>query len=56
MRRADGELFEVVGFTSDGRGVELNDINQPVTIYVARADFRSVFVSQEERDLLDLDR
>lgn len=56
VRRADGELFEVVGFTSDGRGVELNGINQPVTIYVALADFRSVFVSKEDRALLDLER
>ena len=56
VRRADGELFEVVGFTSDGRGVELNGINQPITLDSALADFRSVFVSREDRDLLDLDR
>jgi hypothetical protein len=56
VRRTDGELFEVISFTADGRGVELNGINQPVTIYVARADFRSVFVSKEDRSLLDLER
>jgi hypothetical protein len=56
VRRGDGELFEVVGFTSDGRGVELSGINQPITLYIARADFRSVFVSKEDRALLDLDR
>jgi hypothetical protein len=56
VRRSDGELFEVIAFTADGKGVELNGINQPVTIYVALADFRSVFVAQENRDLLDLER
>ena len=56
VRRGDGELFEVIGFTSDGQGVELNGINQPVTIYVALADFRSVFVAKEDRSLLDLER
>ena len=56
LRRGDGELFEVIGLTSDGKGVELNGINQPVTIYVALADFRSVFVAQENRSLLDLER
>jgi hypothetical protein len=56
VRRGDGELFEVVGFTADGKGVELNGINQPVTIYVALADFRSLFVAQENRSLLDLER
>ena len=56
MRRGDGELFEVIGLTSDGKGVELNGINQPITIYVALADFRSVFVAKEDRSLLDLDR
>jgi hypothetical protein len=56
VRRDDGELFEVIALTSDGKGVELNGINQPVTIYVALADFRSVFVSKENRSLLDLER
>jgi hypothetical protein len=56
VRRGDGELFEVIALTSDGKGVELNGINQPVTIYVALADFRSVFVSKENRSLLDLER
>jgi hypothetical protein len=56
VRRGDGELFEVIGLTADGKGVELNGINQPITIYVALADFRSVFVAQENRSLLDLER
>jgi hypothetical protein len=56
LRRSDGELFEVIGLTADGKGVELSGINQPVTIYVALADFRAVFVAQESRSLLDLER
>jgi hypothetical protein len=56
VRRGDGELFEVIGLTSDGKGVELNGINQPVTIYVAIADFHSLFVAKENRSLLDLER
>ena len=43
LRRIDGTIFEVVGFTSDDRGIEMSGVNQPVTIYVAREDFRSVF-------------
>ena len=56
VRRTDGELFEVIGLTADGHGVELNGIDQPVTIYVALADFRAVFVAKEEKSLLDLER
>jgi hypothetical protein len=56
VRRTDGEIFEVIGLTADGAGVELSGINQPVTIYVAVADFRSIFVAKEEASLLDLGR
>jgi hypothetical protein len=56
VRRTDGEVFEVIGITSDGHGVELIGINQPVTLYVALADFRAVFVAKEEGSLLDLER
>jgi len=56
LRRVDGTIFEVVGFTSDNRGVELSGVNQPVTIYVAREDFRGVFGSLLGDDLFDLER
>jgi hypothetical protein len=56
VRRKDGELFEVMGFTSDGKGVELSGINQPITLYVALADFRDLFIAKEDRALLDLER
>ena len=44
LRRADGELFEVVAYTGEGRGVELHGFEQPLAIYVAIADLRRVFV------------
>jgi hypothetical protein len=47
LRRGIGGVFEVVGFTSDGRGVELVGLDQPLQIYVALADLRQVFVSLE---------
>jgi hypothetical protein len=56
VRRTDGEVFEVMGITADGYGVELRGIDQPVTLYVALADFRAVFVAKEEGSLLDLGR
>jgi hypothetical protein len=45
-----------MGTTADGAGVELRGIEQPVTIYVALADFRLVFIALEEGSLLDLER
>ena len=56
VRRTDREIFEVMRFTADGGGVELRGIHQPVTIYVALADFRAVFIALEEASLLDLER
>jgi hypothetical protein len=56
VRRTDGEIFEVIGLTADGHGVELSGVNQPVTIYVALADFAAIFVAKEEGSLLDLER
>lgn len=49
LRRADGELFEVRGFTADGRGVELQGIDQPLTLYVAVDDLRGEFVALVSR-------
>jgi len=54
VRRTDGEVFEVINFTSDGQGVELAGIHQPVTIYVGLGDFRAVFIALETKSLLDL--
>lgn len=43
LRRVDGELFEVVGFTTDGKGVELIGRDQPLTLYLRPEDLRGLF-------------
>ena len=55
VRRRDGAVSEVVGFTSDSRGIELTGLDQPITIYVAVDDFRQVFVTLEDASLLDIE-
>lgn len=47
LRRGIGGVFEVIGLTSDGRGVELVGLDQPLQIYVAVEDLRRVFVALE---------
>lgn len=49
LRRADGNRFRVNGFTSDGSGVELVGIEQPVTIYLAKTELSSHFAAVEKR-------
>lgn len=44
LARLDGEVFEVVGFTSDGSGVELTGLGQPITLYAPISDLRRTFV------------
>jgi hypothetical protein len=43
LRRADGALFEVVAFTTDGQGVELLGRDQPLTLYLRPDDLRGLF-------------
>lgn len=49
LARNDGVLFEVIGLTSDKRGVELIAIDQPLTMFVARESLRENFKSLEKR-------
>ena len=49
LRHLDGQIFEVVGFTSEGRGIELHGVEQPLGLFVATQDLRRVFVALEER-------
>lgn len=49
LARNDGVLFEVIGLTSDKRGIELIGVEQPLTIFIARESLREVFSSLEER-------
>ena len=43
LRRADGVLFEIVTFTSDGKGLEMQGVDQPITLFVLPADLPRVF-------------
>lgn len=43
LRRFDGLLFEVIGFTADGAGVELQGLDQPFTVYVGQDNLVAVF-------------
>ena len=43
LERNDGELFEVVSFTLDGKGVELEGVVQPITLFVERDKLKELF-------------
>lgn len=49
--RVDGSRFKVIGYTSDKKGIELQGIDQPLTIYVQEEDMDEWFtelVSRQE--------
>jgi hypothetical protein len=43
LRRVDGNLYRIMGFTVDGHGVELHGVHQPLAIYVQRDQLRMEF-------------
>ncbi len=45
LKRVDGQIFEVFGFTADKKGVELEGEDEPVTLYVLREQMRMEFVA-----------
>lgn len=49
LRREDGARFKVVGFTSDDRGVELEGLDVPLTVYLAPDALGDVFVEVVSR-------
>lgn len=49
LRQADGSLFEVIDFTSDGQGVELQGVTQPLTVFILRDRLGEQFVALERR-------
>ena len=49
LERTDGHRFEVVALTSDRRGVELQGLDDPLTIFVALESLRQQFVGLAER-------
>lgn len=50
LRRFDGLLFEVAYFSANGLEVELEGINQPMTLVVPIMDLTEVFDSIESRE------
>jgi hypothetical protein len=49
-RVGDGAPFRIVAFTSDNKGVELEGVDMPLQIFVARGDLRKQFSSLVPRD------
>lgn len=43
LERLDGVRFEIVAFTADDRGIELSSPEQPLTLYIPRAEVRLHF-------------
>ncbi len=48
LRTAEGERFQVVGPTTDGRGVELRGLDTPLQIFVSLAELGEAFASLED--------
>ncbi|HTQ81341.1 MAG TPA: hypothetical protein VMM92_15185, partial [Thermoanaerobaculia bacterium] len=49
LKRVDGEAYEVVSFTADGKGVELWGVDQPLTLYVLKVEMAREFVALVSR-------
>lgn len=49
LERPDGVRFRVVDYTSDGRGVELEGVEVPLTLYLAPDSLAEVFARVVER-------
>jgi hypothetical protein len=50
LRRQDGALFRVAGFTSDGKGVRLEGMAIPLALYLTPEELLHQFVALVERD------
>ncbi|HEV7517667.1 MAG TPA: hypothetical protein VGR07_15310 [Thermoanaerobaculia bacterium] len=49
LKRTDGQLYEVISFTADNKGVELWGVDQPLTLYVLRVEMGREFVALVSR-------
>ena len=49
LKRMDGELFRIITFTMDKRGVELEGVRTPITMFVLRDRIRREFVELVSR-------
>jgi hypothetical protein len=47
--RVDGVRFEIVGFTSDRRGIEMSGVDQPLTIYILKEALGDEFTAVVKR-------
>lgn len=45
LERLDGVYYRIVGFTAGGKGVELQGVDQPFTLFVREDDLRREFVA-----------
>ncbi|MDX1631246.1 MAG: hypothetical protein R3234_05260 [Thermoanaerobaculia bacterium] len=49
LERLDGERFEILGWTADKKGLELQGVDQPLVVYVRPEDLRDRFVALVSR-------
>lgn len=49
LERGDGRHYVIIGFTSDRLGVELEALEQPITLYTPRGQLRDEFVGLVRR-------
>jgi hypothetical protein len=49
LKRIDGELYRIITFTMDKRGVELEGVRTPITMFVLRDRIRREFVELVSR-------
>jgi hypothetical protein len=45
LRHADGTLYQVIAFTADGEGVELQGVEQPLALYIPAGRLREEMVA-----------
>lgn len=49
LKRTDGELYRIITFTMDKRGIELEGVRTPITLFVLRDRIRREFVELVSR-------
>lgn len=50
LKRFDGELYRVRGFTADKKAIEMQGVKTPLTIFIARDALRREFVALQPRN------
>ena len=49
-RSGDGSRFRIMAFTGDNKGIELEGIDQPIELYIARDQLRKKFIALVSRE------